>query len=152
MKYDPYVKRYISKEDYIKECYGGLPNESMLEEQWNALPDHPENKNMINPKTITRLSSHTYELPIFEVGMAGLRYHGSQEITFCKGSKNAPVHPGFITETLIQLLVEHLESVNQIVPSDHTTAMIAHLRIALEIADERIKDREKRGVLQTYKK
>lgn len=42
MKYDPYVKRYISKEDYIKECYGGLPNESMLEEQWNALPDHPE--------------------------------------------------------------------------------------------------------------
>ena len=42
MKYDPYVKRYISLEDYIKECYGGLPSESMLEEQWNALPDHPE--------------------------------------------------------------------------------------------------------------
>lgn len=41
MKYDPYVNRYISLEDYIKECYGGLPNESMLEEQWNALPDHP---------------------------------------------------------------------------------------------------------------
>lgn len=41
VKYDPYVKRYISKEDYIKECYGGLPNEFMLEEQWNALPDHP---------------------------------------------------------------------------------------------------------------
>jgi hypothetical protein len=39
MKYDPYVKRYISLEDYIKD--GGLPNESMLEEQWNALPDHP---------------------------------------------------------------------------------------------------------------
>ncbi len=42
MKYDPYVKRYITLEDYIKECYGGLPSESMLEEQWNALPDHPE--------------------------------------------------------------------------------------------------------------
>lgn len=42
VKYDPYVKRYITLEDYIKECYGGLPNESMLEEQWNALPDHPE--------------------------------------------------------------------------------------------------------------
>jgi hypothetical protein len=41
MKYDPYVNRYISLEDYIKECYGGLPNESMLEEQYNALPDHP---------------------------------------------------------------------------------------------------------------
>jgi len=41
MKYDPYVNRYITLEDYIKECYGGLPNESMLEEQYNLLPDHP---------------------------------------------------------------------------------------------------------------
>jgi len=107
---------------------------------------------MINPKQITRLSSHTYEIPIFEVTKNGLWLAGSQEITFCKGSKDAPVHPGFITETLIQLLVEHLESVNEIVPSDHTTVMIAHLRTALEIADERIKDREVRGVLQTYQK
>jgi len=41
MKYDPYVKRYISKEDYIKECYGGLPSESLLEEEYEKLPDHP---------------------------------------------------------------------------------------------------------------
>jgi len=41
MKYDPYAKRYISLEDYIKECYVGIPNEYMLEEQYNALPDHP---------------------------------------------------------------------------------------------------------------
>jgi len=107
---------------------------------------------MINPKTITRLSSNTYELPFFEVTEDGLKLAGHTVISFCKGSKDAPVHPGFITETLIQLLVDHLESVNQIVPSDHTTAMIAHLRTALEISDERIKDREKRGVLQTYKK
>jgi len=50
VKYDPYVKRYISLEDYIKECYGGLPNESMLEEQWNQLPDHP------GPTGIIRIS------------------------------------------------------------------------------------------------
>lgn len=42
MKYDPYVKRYITLEDYIKECYGGLPSESLLEEEYNKLPDHPE--------------------------------------------------------------------------------------------------------------
>ncbi len=102
-------------------------------------------------KTITRLSSHTYELPFFEVSEDGLKLAGHTVISFCKGSKDAPVHPGFITETLIQLCVEHLESVNQIVPSDHTTGMIAHLKTALEIADERIKDREARGVLQTYK-
>ena len=103
-------------------------------------------------KQITRVSSHVYELPIFKVGKEGLIQVGFEPIQFCKGSKDAPVHPGFITETLIQVLVEHLESVNEIVPSDYTTAMIAHLRTALDIADERIKDREKRGVLQTYQK
>lgn len=41
MKYDPYVKRYITLDDYIKECYGGLPSESLLEEEYNKLPDHP---------------------------------------------------------------------------------------------------------------
>ena len=108
---------------------------------------------MINPKTITRLSSHTYELPIFEVTKNGLWLAGSQEITFCKGSKEAPVHPGFITETLIQLCADHLESVNVgHLQNDYTTAAVAHLKTALEILDERIKDREARGVLQTYKK
>lgn len=106
----------------------------------------------MNPKQITRLSSHTYELPCYRVTENGLEEVAPQIIQFCKGSKDSPVHPGFITETLIQLCIEHLESVNQIVPSNHTTGMIAHLRTALEIADERIKDREARGVLQTYQK
>ena len=107
---------------------------------------------MKNPKQVTRLSSHTYELPIFKIAENGLEHAGIVEIDFCKGSKENPVQEGVITETLIQLCVEHLESVNEVVPSDHTTAIIAHLRTALEIADERIKDREKRGVFQTYQK
>ena len=36
--------------------------------------------------------------------------------------------------------------------NDYTTAAVAHLKTALEILDERIKDREARGVLQTYQK
>ena len=103
-------------------------------------------------KTITRLSSYAYELPVFEVGKEGLVQVGTETIQFCKGSKDAPVHPGFITETLIQLLVDHLESVNEIVPSDYTVGMIAHLKTVLDIANEQIKDREARGVLQTYQK
>lgn len=103
-------------------------------------------------KQITRVSSHAYEIPVFEVSKEGLVQVGTDTVQFCKGSKDTPVHPGFITETLIKVLVDHLESVNEVVPSDYTTAMIAHLRIALEIADERIKDREARGVLQTYQK
>lgn len=62
MKYDPYVNRYISLEDYIKECYGGLPNESMLEEQWNALPDHPEEK-AEDPVAFLKLWVHDENLP-----------------------------------------------------------------------------------------
>ena len=107
---------------------------------------------MTDPKNINRLSSHTYELPTFEVGKSGLRYFGPMEIVFCKGSKDTPVHPGLITETLIEACKMHLESVNEIVPSYYTTRMIEHLKAALEIADERIKDRKARGVFQTYQK
>ena len=107
---------------------------------------------MTNPKTITRLSSHTYELPVFKITENGLEPIEPVVIKFCKGSKDAPVHSGLITETLIQLLVDHLESVNEVVPSDYTTRMIEHLKSALEIADERIKDRQARGVFQTYQK
>ena len=155
MKYDPYVKRYISLVDYTKECYGGLPNESMLEEQWHQLPDHPEKlfKNMINPKAITRLSSHTYELPMYHITSNGAEDFRSEIIAFCKGSKDAPGHPGFFSETLIQLCADHLESVNVgHLQNDYTTAAVAHLKTALEILDERIKDREVRGVLQSYQK
>ena len=38
LRYDKYVGRLISKDDYVKECLGGLPNVSMLEEQWERLP------------------------------------------------------------------------------------------------------------------
>ncbi len=104
-------------------------------------------------KTITRLSSHTYELPFFEVSEDGLKLAGHTVISFCKGSKDAPVHPGFFSETLIQLCADHLESVNVgHLENPYTTAVVAHLKAALEILDERIKDREARGVLQTYRK
>jgi len=36
--------KYITLEDYIAECFGGLPNESLLEEQWKALPIFKESK------------------------------------------------------------------------------------------------------------
>lgn len=39
LRYDPYVKRYITKAQYIQENLGGLPNESMLEEQWEKLEE-----------------------------------------------------------------------------------------------------------------
>ena len=33
-RFDASVGRTYSLDEYIQDCYGGLPNESMLEEQW----------------------------------------------------------------------------------------------------------------------
>lgn len=38
-KLDPYNHKVYTLDEYIADCYGGLPNEAMLEEQWNELPD-----------------------------------------------------------------------------------------------------------------
>ena len=143
MKYDPYVKRYISLEDYIKD--GGLPNESMLEEEYNKLPDHPDMK---------QVSSHVYQLPAYEVTEEGLKeVPGIHCIKFCKGSKDAPGHSGFITDSLIEVCKMYLESVNQgDLKNMHTTAAIMDLESALWNLAERQKDRVKRGVAQTYQK
>lgn len=108
---------------------------------------------MTNPKIIARLSSHVYELPRYHITANGAEDFRSEIIAFCKGSKDVPGHPGFFTETLIQLCADHLESVNVgHLENTYTTAAVAHLKTALEILDERVKDRESRGVLQTYNK
>lgn len=38
LRYDKSVGRMISKDDYINECLGGLPNVDLLSEQWERLP------------------------------------------------------------------------------------------------------------------
>lgn len=38
-KFDPYNNKAYTKDEYVIECIGGLPNESMLIEQWKKLPD-----------------------------------------------------------------------------------------------------------------
>lgn len=47
-RYDPEVDRYLTLNEFIGECYGGLPNESMLKEQWLKLPlTKPDNNENI---------------------------------------------------------------------------------------------------------
>ena len=36
-KYDNYVKRFVTREQYITECLGGLPQPFMLGEQWDKM-------------------------------------------------------------------------------------------------------------------
>lgn len=102
---------------------------------------------------ITRLSSHVYELPTFKITENGLEEFQTATIQFIKGSKDAPVHPGFITESFIELCKMHLESVNQgDLENPFTTQAIEHLQAALWNLQERQKDRQARGVAQTYQK
>lgn len=36
-KFDKYVNRFVTREQYIGECSGGLPNPDMLGEQWDKM-------------------------------------------------------------------------------------------------------------------
>lgn len=104
-------------------------------------------------KQITRLSSHTYELPTYYISEDGAKDFETKVVAFCMGSKDSVGHPGFFTETLIELCKIHLESVNQgELENPYTTQAIDHLEEALWFTQERIKDRQARGVFQTYQK
>lgn len=39
LKYDPYDRRVYTRDQYIDASLGGLPNPTMLAEQWEKLPD-----------------------------------------------------------------------------------------------------------------
>ena len=111
--------------------------------------------NLINPKDIRILKKGAaYSAPFFIVTDEGLVKHSDEAIFFCKGSKADKSifrQPGFITESLLEVCRLQLEAVNQDVPSEHTTAAIAHLRSALDALEARQKDRVERNVAQTYK-
>lgn len=106
-------------------------------------------------KQITRLSSHTYELPTFKITESGAEVAETVIVQFCKGDKSRPEEGqvGFFTEYLIELCKIHLESVNQgDLKNPYTDSAISDLTSALDWLSQRQKDREARGVLQTYQK
>lgn len=110
---------------------------------------------MTDPKNITRLSSHTYELPVFRITENGAEVACIQPIYFCKGSKDNPEEGqiGIFTESLIEVCKMHLESVNRgDLENPFTIQAIEHLQAALWNLQERQKDRQARGVFQTYQK
>jgi len=125
-------------------------DEISFKKQYLVMPTNP-----INPKDIRIIEKGaTYGIPRFKVTDEGLVKASDEIIFFCKGSKADPTifrQPGFITESLLEVCRLQLEAVNQDVPSEHTTAAIAHLRAALDALEARQKDRVDRGVAQTYK-
>lgn len=112
---------------------------------------------MKNPKQLTTVKEGaTYKVPTYFVNHNGLQDGAGMEIHFCKGNKedeNVLRQEGLITETVIQLAKQYLESVNK---GDFTcrenSIAITKLDEALMWINKRAEDRKSRGVEATYKK
>ena len=102
--------------------------------------------------------SHTYLVPTYKVAPNGLESTSKNiAISFVRGSKvegenKLPPLNGVVPEQLITLCIMHLNKVNDLVPSEYTSNALLQLENARMYLDMRIKDREERNVLNTYKK
>lgn len=97
----------------------------------------------------------SYSLPTYTVGENGLEEKGDAQIHFVKGNIDGPQfrQKGIITENLLSMLIEHLNTLNTgDLRNRNTSLAITDLESALMRIEERKRDRAKRNVLGTYKK
>lgn len=112
---------------------------------------------MKNPKVIeTIVEKVTYQLPTYIVTNEGIVDGHGQQLYFCVGNKedeNITRYEGVFVESLIQLCVERLTSVNKGDLATRETALaITKLEEALLWLGKRAEDRKIRDVQGTYKK
>lgn len=112
---------------------------------------------MKNPKILNVLiKGASYELPTYVVGEDGLQDAQGIVINFVKGDKSNPEtyrQDGVITESIIQLAKEFMETVNVGDLACRENAMvITKLDEALMWINKRAEDRKLRGVQGTYQK
>lgn len=101
--------------------------------------------------------THNYELPIMTITDSGLEHSGIfVDLPIVRGSKlgeGVEKQDGVITEHLLQVAVEYLSAVNVgEMRTRETSLAITKIEEALMWIEARRKNREKRGVLSTYKK
>lgn len=112
---------------------------------------------MKNPRVIeTLIAGAAYAVPTYGVTNEGLLDGEEAVITFCKGNKEDESifrQPGFLLETLIQVVKQQLETVNVgELASRETSTAITKLDEALMWLNKRAEDRKLRGVQGTYQK
>lgn len=97
--------------------------------------------------------SHNYTLPIYTIGLDGLEKTGELTLPFVKGSKGATEQEGVTSQDLIKAVLNYLGAVNQgEMKTEETTNAINNLQQAHLWLEQRRKDRERRGVLNTNQK
>lgn len=101
----------------------------------------------------------TYTLPMYDVVEGeGLVENGDmrQIINFVRGSKDAedhiPPHTGTLHEHLLGMMIHDLQYKNKLVPSREGALVITKLQEALGWLRQRQVERQRRGVVGTYKK
>ncbi len=112
---------------------------------------------MNNPRNLEVVKEGAiYNVPTFKVTNEGMTDGEGMTINFCKGNKEDESvfrQEGVFTETLLQVALQYLQSVNVgELASRDTSLAITHIEDALLRIGKRASDRELRGVQGTYKK
>lgn len=113
---------------------------------------------MNNPRNITELEAgYRYAIPMYYIDNSGVQdAEVLSNINFARGNKDdvtAPRQDGVFIESLIEVCIQRLQSVNvgDLATRD-TSLAITHLEDALLRLGKRSQDRQIRGVEATYKK
>jgi hypothetical protein len=111
---------------------------------------------MKNPRIITKIASHLFELPQYQITNDGIVDVEPITLVFAKGStsdENIPRQTGFFTESILECLIQHLQGVNTGELANRDTSIaITHLEDALLRLGKRAEDRKLRQVQGTYNK
>lgn len=111
---------------------------------------------MTKPISVIKRDNWNYAIPAFKVGESGLEHIGFTEIALVRGSRqelNLPSQEGITSEGLLTLVIDYLKSVNVgELATRETSAGITNIEQGLMWLQKRHRDREDRGVAQTYQK
>lgn len=111
---------------------------------------------MNHPRIIDQKDNWTYIVPTYQVTDNGIEDGPSTVIELCRGNKEdsaAPRQTGMFTETLLQVCLQYLQSVNVGEMANRDTSIaITHIEDALLRINKRAEDRKLRGVQATYQK
>jgi hypothetical protein len=112
---------------------------------------------MKHPRVIEAvMPGATYNVPTYKVTENGIEDGTGAYIFLCKGNKDDDKvfrQEGMFTETLLQVALEYLQSVNVgELASRDTSIAITHIEDALLRLGKRAEDRKIRGVQSTYQK
>ena len=111
---------------------------------------------MKNPRDIEKVNNWNFIVPTYKITNNGVEDATPHVINLCRGdanNENSPRQTGLFTETLLQVAVEYLQSVNTGELANRDTSIaITHIEDAILRLNKRAEDRKIRGVQATYNK